>query len=369
MFIQLIRLAVGVAAISALVGTAYALYAGEWIAAMFAGLGAVLFYGIRQRLKTTRKMPAGDDTDPNNPFLQLKGRTLIALLLGGFVAGGLVAAIPPLVIEAHGDDWGQALLGYGLYGFIAAGIFIAGRRTGIDFTRVKGSLPDRRTVVRALAAVVPLLLFSYGTIWILYHPISLLAPEFVKGLLLDTDMIGMKFDGPINVLISVLGAVVLVILAPVVEEVLFRGYLLHRWAATWGVEASVVATTVVFASLHADPLGATLFGFAMAVFYIRTRSLELVILCHILNNLVAYVVGVVYTTIDGPDAVYTLTDFRQEWWIAALCLAVALPWAVAFVRRNWPNASWVLPYPSRMSEAHLGGGPRLGDQPHLEEYA
>ena len=361
MFIQLIRLAVGAAVISALVGAGYALYAREWVAAMFAGLGAVLFFGIRRQLRTTRKIPV--DRDARDPFSLLKGRTLIALLLGGFVAGGVVAVIPPLVTSSNGTDWGQALLGYGLYGFIAAGIFVVGRRAGVDFRLIRGSLPERRTLMRALLAVVPLLLFSYGTIWILYHPISLLWPEFVQGMLLDNDMIGLTFDGPMSVLISLLGAVVLVILAPVVEEILFRGYLLHRWAATWGVEASVVATTVVFASLHADPLGATLFGFAMAVFYIKTRSLGLVILCHVLNNLVAYLVGVVFTVIDGPDAVYTVVDFRQEWWVAAICLTLALPWAVPFVRRNWPDAGWILPYPSRVAEEGL-----LGERDG-EEYA
>jgi membrane protease YdiL (CAAX protease family) len=362
MFIQLIRLAVGAATISALVGAGYALYAREWVAAMFAGLGAVLFFGMTRQLRATRNVASGHD-DVSNPFHLIKGRTLIALLLGGFVVGGIVAAIPPAVASSDGTDLGQALLGYGLYGFIAAGIFLVGRRADIDFSHIVGNLPERRTVIRALLAVVPLLLFSYGTIWIIYHPISLVWPEFVQGMLLDTEMIGMDFDRPSNALISVLGAVVLVILAPVVEEILFRGYLLHRWAATWGVEAAVVATTVVFASLHADPLGATLFGFAMAVFYIKTRSLGLVILCHVLNNLVAYVVGLVYTAIDGPDAVYTVVDFRQEWWVAATCLALALPWAVPFVRRNWPDAGWVVPYLSRTAEE------RLVDADVLEEYA
>jgi membrane protease YdiL (CAAX protease family) len=187
-------------------------------------------------------------------------------------------------------------------------------------------------------------LFSYGTVWIIYYPLSLLAPELVESLLLADDLVALSADGTPALGPNVLSATALILVAPIVEEVFFRGYLLHRWAVTWGVRSSVVATTVVFASLHADPLGALLFGFALAVIYLRTRSLVLVIACHVLNNLLAYGVGVGYTLLFEEETAYTVLEFQSEWWTAAIALALSVPWAIRFVRRYWPDETWRLPY-------------------------
>jgi membrane protease YdiL (CAAX protease family) len=343
MFIHIIRgLAIGLTA-TALIGTGAALYAQDWVTALFAACALGLFAGITRLLWTTSSRPGAMSAEPG-PFHSLSGKLLLALLFGGFVVGGAVSVAVDALITAPTSGYGAAALGYGLYGFIALGLWDATRRHRVDFRRIRGVLPERRVVVKSITTVIPLLLFSYGTVWIIYYPLSVLAPELVESLLLSDDIIAQSADGTLALGPNALSAVALILVAPITEEVFFRGYLLHRWAVTWGVRSSVVATTVVFASLHADPLGALLFGFALAVIYLKTRSLVLVIMCHILNNLLAYTIGVGFTVLFEEETAYTVLQFQGEWWTAAIALALSLPWAIRFVRRYWPDETWRLPY-------------------------
>jgi membrane protease YdiL (CAAX protease family) len=343
MFIHIIRgLAIGLTA-TALIGTAAALYAQDWVAVLFGACALGMFASITRLLWNTANRPpavAGD----GGPFHSLSGRLLLALLFGGFIVGSALSVAVDALMATPTSGYGAAALGYGLYGFIAIGLWDVSRRHRVDFARVRGVLPQRRLALRSMTTVVPLLLFSFGTVWIVYYPLSLLSPELVESLLLADDLFAQSADGTIALGPNLLSAGALILLAPITEEVFFRGYLLHRWALTWGVRSSVVATTVVFASLHADPLGALLFGFAMAVIYLKTKSLVLVIACHILNNLLAYSISVGYTVLFEAETAYTVQEFQSEWWMAAIALALSLPWAVRFVRRYWPDETWRLPY-------------------------
>jgi membrane protease YdiL (CAAX protease family) len=346
MFIRIIRgAAVGLSA-TALIGMFLAIYDRTWVAALFAGCAFGMFLAVARLVEhtTARARRTGSG---GGPFSTMRGRRLLVLLAGGFLAGSALAATVTALTSTAASEYARAAMGFGLYGFIALGMWAAARRHKLDFARLRGRFPDRRTVMKYLAIVVPLLLFSYGTVWVVYYPLSVFSPELVDALLLGDDLFLGSTEGAVPIGPNVLSALALVVLAPVTEEVFFRGYLLHRWAVTWGIEASVVASSVVFASLHADPLGALLFGFAMAVVYLETRSLGLVIVCHILNNLLAYAAGVGTTLLEEPGATYSIGDFQREWWMAAIALLLSLPWAVRFVRSHWPDETRALPYEAR----------------------
>lgn len=344
MFIRIIRGAVLGLAATAFVAVLLAIYSRAWVAALFAGCGFGMFLAIARLVEHT--MPRPRET-ADGPFQKLRGRKLLAILVGGFIAGSALSVTVSTLTAASASEYARAAMGFGLYGFVALGLWEATRRHGVDFARIRGRLPDRQAALKRLAIVVPLLLFSYGTVWVVYYPLSVFSPELVETLLLGDDLFLSSTEGAVPIGPNLLSAFALVILAPVTEEVFFRGYLLHRWAVTWGIEASVVGSTAIFASLHADPLGALLFGFAMAVVYLETRSLGLVIVCHILNNLLAYALGVGTTLLEEPGATYSVRDFQAEWWMAAIALLLSLPWAIRFVRANWPDETGALPYDAR----------------------
>jgi len=73
-------------------------------------------------------------------------------------------------------------------------------------------------------------------------------------------------------------------IAPVVEELVFRGILFRTWEAEWGWFKSLVATSLVFALYHPVPLAAFFGSVLLIALYRRTRSLRACILAHVLHN-------------------------------------------------------------------------------------
>jgi len=85
----------------------------------------------------------------------------------------------------------------------------------------------------------------------------------------------------------------MIILAPVTEEVLFRGFLLPSWSRSWlGPIGAVAATSVIFAAMHIqyNLCGMLAVGLAGCVYgWLRLRSGSLLppVLAHCIGNAVA----------------------------------------------------------------------------------
>jgi len=82
------------------------------------------------------------------------------------------------------------------------------------------------------------------------------------------------------------------ILGPIVEEIYFRGYSYNVFKSRLGKGTAIVASSLLFAFAHLDPLGIihfTVMGILLAYAYERTGSLPLVALAHIVNNTIATV--------------------------------------------------------------------------------
>ena len=98
--------------------------------------------------------------------------------------------------------------------------------------------------------------------------------------------------GPLalNFIVTLVGAG---LLAPVAEELFFRG-LIHRWfSARFGFWPAVIISSAIFAAGHADSLGVVassfVLGLVLAGVYDRSRSLWLSIAVHAANNSLAVV--------------------------------------------------------------------------------
>ena len=94
------------------------------------------------------------------------------------------------------------------------------------------------------------------------------------------------------------GYFVIALLAPVVEEVVFRGAILRALLSSmkskWG---AICFTAALFALIHANPAQmphAFLMGWLMGWLYMRTGSILPAVVFHWANNTVAYLIAVAY---------------------------------------------------------------------------
>jgi membrane protease YdiL (CAAX protease family) len=88
----------------------------------------------------------------------------------------------------------------------------------------------------------------------------------------------------------VLAVLVVGLLAPLGEELFFRGYLLTRLRAAWSAGPAILVSAVAFGFLHGEPVhGVLAAGIGLYLGFVAERSGSVVpaIVCHVANNTVS----------------------------------------------------------------------------------
>ncbi|MBJ7986649.1 MULTISPECIES: CPBP family intramembrane glutamic endopeptidase [Bacillus] len=131
-------------------------------------------------------------------------------------------------------------------------------------------------LVQVLYIAIMLCMFSYGYLILYMYSFAWITPDFIMNALHEPiiDSTG----GYVYQFIMV------VFIAPIIGEFVFRGFLLQRFAAKWGTSIAMVVVALLFACLHVDFLGAVVFSIVLSIVYIRTKSLLMPIAIHMLNN-------------------------------------------------------------------------------------
>ncbi len=125
------------------------------------------------------------------------------------------------------------------------------------------------------------------------------------------------------------GFLTIALLAPVLEELLFRGAiegrLLQRWTNPW---AGIMVSSLIFGVIHMNPAQipfAFLMGLVFGWLYYRTGSLLPGIVGHVLNNSIAAVNMILYgqTTIEEQ-----MDDVAMMWTWAAVAVVASILTAI-----------------------------------------
>jgi len=233
------------------------------------------------------ELPAGAEPTPMEPRWRPSG-VLLAFLLGlaGTLLGALVVGGLAVALGAEADDLppGVNILLTVVQdaAFVGAAIFIASTvarpapwQFGLRGTRVGPFVGW--TVVAFVAFAV------FGLV---YSELVDIGPQETLPDALGAD----------NGLLALIAAAALVtIVAPIAEEVFFRGYVfgaLRNWKGMW---VGALLTGILFGAIHLGsapdvrylPILAV-FGFVLCLLYARTRSLYPCIVLHAINNCIAF---------------------------------------------------------------------------------
>lgn len=113
----------------------------------------------------------------------------------------------------------------------------------------------------------------------------------------------------------------LVVVAPVTEELLFRGVILRGLLNRHGPAVAVGLSSLLFGLVHLNPwqfISAFWLGVALGWFYLRTGSINICILAHAVSNGIFVFFSSVQTDIPGLTSSPELDHaVFQPWWLDA----------------------------------------------------
>lgn len=211
-------------------------------------------------------------------FEQMKIRYLFALS----VAGLLILVVFAVGVGVNEEFFGAAanILIYA----IIPGIFF-----GYYFNKYPNMIRDtvffkgiRSWIPAIVGIVIVSIALSLSAFWLLVFVVDPIFPSFADFLMTEVPM-------PTNPVLLVTEIIAITILGPIVEEFVFRGVFLHRFMKKTSMWGGILISSILFGVLHADMIGAFLFGLIACLLYLRTGNLLLPILMHILNNTLAVI--------------------------------------------------------------------------------
>ncbi|EIM07987.1 CAAX amino terminal protease family protein [Planococcus antarcticus DSM 14505] len=255
-------------------------------------------------------------------FEQMKARYLILLSILGAILT-MVALIVLDVSDMTFDVISQLVL-YVLVPGIYFGYYF--RKHNASVWNVLSFNGIQKWMPTLLALVVVSIAFSLSMFWFQLFMLAPVAPWLVDFMLEALPIP----DTPLYIVFTVF---TIAMLAPVVEEFMFRGVLLKRMIGKTSVWGGILISSLLFGILHLDVIGAFLFGIVASLLYLRTNNLLVPILLHIINNSLAAVAMFLAPTWPESIAIFNLADVYAKaapnavmLGISALLLISAIFW-------------------------------------------
>ncbi|GLV64133.1 AbrB family transcriptional regulator [Bacillus mycoides] len=180
-----------------------------------------------------------------------------------------------------------------------------------------------------ILATIMGMIFSVGISQIQFYILAHTLPDFLIIMLEDGNVINTS-----NIYMTIFTFISACVLAPIMEEVIFRGFFLQRMAYKWGIKRAVIISSLIFGLGHFDVIGAFMFGVIMCLLYIKTKNIWTNIAVHALNNLIA--TSIQFVSGEGSDAI-SITELQAQsnLWIGIGLAVVGLLWLIPYIWKQW----------------------------------
>ncbi|GEN46183.1 CPBP family intramembrane glutamic endopeptidase [Alkalibacillus haloalkaliphilus] len=180
------------------------------------------------------------------------------------------------------------------------------------------------------SAIVFMTLYSLGAITIVTAILWQFLSESTRSFILEINEV------ELTLMILLLNLVITIVVAPIFEEIIFRGFLFGRMSYKFGVTKGVIISSVLFGLLHGPNfIGATLTGIILCLIFIKTGSLIIPVILHMIYNIFAYATEIVQVNLGFGVHLLEELNFTTLVLIGAILLTIGLFWFIYFSRNNW----------------------------------
>jgi len=250
------------------------------------------------------------ESSPTDRFKNLRFGQLVGWTILGATIAAVVSRIPP-----RADRLASFIeLGYVTYGVLALTAIHACGRAGLRLSEVLGRPPAAwQPWVRTVLIVPPMMMTDALLVLLTIALGARFAPHFTERMLSRRTM--PDFLPQAGALVRWQLALIASVIAPAVEEFVFRGLVLRRLVGSRGLWPGILITSAIFALLHPQALlGAFVIGIVLALLYLSSGSLLLSILAHAINNSVVSL-GILLMSSNAKDGTpdLLLKDLREGW--------------------------------------------------------
>jgi uncharacterized protein len=234
-----------------------------------------------------------DDDEPVEPRREVPWTAgdavlgVVLLIPALLVLGGIIFAVGVLLFQLFGIARPPyfEIVSAGTASFVAS----IGLVWWLGIKRARGRAADLGLANMRLSLDLPLALLGEFVVFIALAVYSLI---LIQGLGISVpeqpvvEMFGRTGAG------IFLAALFIVVLAPIGEEIFFRGFLYTAFRRQWGVAPALALSSAVFALFHLEPLlfvPMFVIGLILASLFEYRRSLAPAIFLHAINNLIALI--------------------------------------------------------------------------------
>jgi membrane protease YdiL (CAAX protease family) len=266
----------------------------------------------------------------NDRFAHLRMKGLIGWPILALSIVVIVAFMPP---RSHVETTLTAAA-YAFYLTLFAAAVRACNRANVSLSEIFGPFPRESRAWIIAAGLAPLLLFFAAVAVVTTLSFAqTFAPAWTAEQVRDREKADFFIErlGAIQMTLLVL---MVTVIAPIVEEIVFRGMLMRRWIAKRGFWTGLLGSAALFAVLHPpDWIGSFAFSVVAGILYLWSRSLLLPIFVHVLNNAaVTLVIALGSRERSTPDDDVLIGSDRMEWTVFLVFLLVLGSIIAAIVR-------------------------------------
>ncbi len=218
-------------------------------------------------------------------FQKLSPWKFVFFIISWFLATGVLGAI----IVVASPRYGEYILTALAYFIMYYGIKVFGL-SKIDEMAIRKE-PEEKVAHKGILIFAPFFVGGIASVLFALF-IQKFLPKFFETYTNQPDLLkGMNFkEYPVEITLLFISVV---ILAPIIEEFIFRGVFFNLLSKKKSTVFALVASSLLFGALHVvTAVPTAVIGFVLAFIYHKTGSLRLVILGHMANNFFAFMVSI-----------------------------------------------------------------------------